>query len=120
MRSQATLVWAVIASFLYCAVCLPLGHVCLDQYADSWHSAAAYVAPGVMADHDPKQTPDQRNAVCQACLWSQTLYPSHITVELAVERTVTPSAILIHAPIRTLTDFFQSTAKRGPPLSSAI
>ncbi len=101
---------------LFFTICLPLDHVCLEAGLMTGHDLSAQGFS--LGQQVP--APAQKDDVCAACLWSHNVLSSRMTVGLAVARVVTSAPICLAAPALSLPDYFQSTAKRGPPSLSII
>ncbi len=125
MKKNTWLTWSLISILFAFAACLPFDHTCTigtegdsqgpeaqPQYATD--SAAAHNTP--TGSHGLReQVRPGKSEVCPACLYSRSLLRTDSTPEVAVARAVAAArACSPVLPLR-LTDFFQSTLKRGPP-----
>jgi hypothetical protein len=129
MRRQASVDWIVLGAFLFFSICMPLDHVCFDRIADGLHMTAGHVAQSLTEQAPPQgaralssqhRMSQQKEDVCPACLWSQNLLLNHATVRLAAARATARAPVYIAFSAVPLSDFFQSTFKRGPPCRPSI
>jgi hypothetical protein len=105
------LVWTVLGAFLSFSICLPFGHICLNQISDNSQQAALRTIHA--QPHEVEQ--GHQDDFCQACQLGQTLILDKSVAELKAIRTVTSTLGRLYAPIIALSDSFQSTSKRAPP-----
>jgi hypothetical protein len=111
MRRQGSqlCVGIVLCVFLSFSICLPLGHVCLNQFSGGTQLTqdSAWQTSKIQNSH--------KEDVCQACLLAQNLLLHQGAVELKVTRTPTSKLDRINDPIIAATDHFQSASNRAPP-----
>lgn len=119
MRRQVKLVWGILGTFLLFFLCLPLDCKCLDHIITR-QITGGHAAPSISADHNRNQKPFQKDGVCQACLWYQSLHLRPMAVEFVVARTVSAAPACILIPTIAHTDFFRSASKRAPPSQSIL
>ncbi len=116
MRRQAgrLWIWVVLGAFLSFSICLPFGHVCLDQFSGGEHQAAGVA--GKETTWQPETSGEShKDDVCQACLLGQNLLLDDGAVQLAVNRAVIFRLDRVYALLIAVPDTFQSASKRAPP-----
>ncbi len=123
MRRQLsrTLIWLVLGSFFSFSICLPLGHVCLNQGFHTSPKGVHAAALSYNSGQDRFWQPDSfgenhQNDVCQACLLGQNILLDRGHVELAAIRSISSALDRIYAPVIPIARFFQSASKRAPPV----
>jgi len=111
MRRQVSQlgVGIVLSAFLSFSICLPLGHVCLNQF-----SGGALLAQNLAWQTNTIQN-SHKEDVCLACLLAQNLLLHHGAVELKVTRTPTSKLDRSNDPVIAAADHSQSASKRAPP-----
>ena len=111
-------IWLVLGSFLAFSICLPLGHVCLNQnsYANPALASSYLHSHGQDKDWQSSSIDENhKNDICQACLLAQNLLLDHGHVEMVVARAISSTLDRIYGPVIAIADFFQSASKRAPP-----
>jgi hypothetical protein len=111
-------IWLALGSFFVFSICLPLGHVCLNQDSYANPALASSYPDSHGQDRDWRSSSideSHKNDICQACLLAQNLFLDHGHIEMVAARTISSTLDRIYVPVIAITDFFQSASKRAPP-----
>ncbi len=120
MRMRRLVIWAVLGSFLLLFITLPLSHNCADVVASELQAAASHRNAHAANGTDSQPVPTQKQDVCQACLWSQTLHLSQVSGGPVLERAVSLSPLAAPVSLIPTFDFLIPASKRGPPPAKSL